>query len=168
MIQNPEFCEDSPSQSYHGATSPVPAAMTLVAMQLRREDSQFSQQQASSETDTLSALPFVARSLPKRRPDDRIPAFMPRVALSTPLPLSRDVEDRITSLGPVCLSSYQPSLLFVSRADNFSLHFFPHYWDESGAILMLSCPGAFFIQPESTACLYRHYPWSRRHCCGWG
>lgn len=124
MIQNPEFCEDSPSQSYHGATSPVPAAMTLVAMQLRREDSQFSQQQASSETDTLSALPFVARSLPKRRPDDRIPAFMPRVALSTPLPLSRDVEDRITSLGPVCLSSYQPSLLFVSRADNFPFTFF--------------------------------------------
>jgi hypothetical protein len=167
MIQNPEFCEDSPSQSYHGATSAVPAAMTLAAMQLRREDSQFSQQQASSETDKLSALPFVARSLPKRRPDDRIPAFMPRVALSTPLPLSRDVEDRITSLGPVCLSSYQPSLLFVSRADNV-LHFLPQYWDEKGAILLLSCPGGFIIQSEDTACLYRRYPWSRRHCCGWG
>lgn len=41
-----------------------------------------------------------------RKHDGGIPAFIPRVALSTPLPLSRDVEDRITSLGPVNAGPY--------------------------------------------------------------
>ena len=35
-------------------------------------------------------------------PGSGIRAHMPHVALSTPLPLRRDVEERITSLGPVC------------------------------------------------------------------
>ena len=40
-------------------------------------------------------------------PDDCIRAHMPQVALSTPLPLRRDVEERITSLGPASCSSPQ-------------------------------------------------------------
>ena len=46
-----------------------------------------------------------ARRPPGGEFGDRIPARMPRVALSQPLPLSRDVEARITSLGPVCARS---------------------------------------------------------------
>jgi len=37
-------------------------------------------------------------------PDDCIRAHIPRVLLSTPLPLRRDIEERITSLGPASCS----------------------------------------------------------------
>ncbi len=51
------------------------------------------------------AWPPHARSARRRgdpgADDGGIPARMPRVALSQPLPLARDVEERITSLGPV-------------------------------------------------------------------
>ena len=43
--------------------------------------------------------------------DDAIQAHMPAVALSTPLPLGRDVEERITSLGPVRHWPPSPSAL---------------------------------------------------------
>ena len=44
-------------------------------------------------------------------PDDCIRAHMPQVALSTPLPLRRDVEERITSLGPASLPPHsKPNL----------------------------------------------------------
>lgn len=93
MFQNPEYSEDSPSQSFQlPADSSIPAAVTLTVHQARQD---------GQHIETQTGLPFVARSMPKRRQDDKIPAYMPRVALSTPLPLSRDIEDRITSLGPV-------------------------------------------------------------------
>lgn len=44
-------------------------------------------------------------------PDDCIRAHMPQVALSAPLPLRRDVEERITSLGPASLPPHsEPNL----------------------------------------------------------
>ena len=47
-------------------------------------------------------------------PGDCIRAHMPQVALSTPLPLRRDIEERITSLGP---ASYSPHCkLYPARA----------------------------------------------------
>jgi len=100
MFQNPEYSEDSPSQSFQlPADSSIPAAVTLAVLKARQDGELPGA--ALGDIESQTGLPFVARSLPKRRQDDKIPAYMPRVALSTPLPLSRDIEDRITSLGPV-------------------------------------------------------------------
>lgn len=47
--------------------------------------------------------------------DDAIRAHMPALALSTPLPLGRDVEERITSLGPVRHWPPSPSLMMPMK-----------------------------------------------------
>ena len=50
-------------------------------------------------------------------PNDCIRAHMPQVALSAPLPLRRDVEERITSLGPASCSSHsRPKLAHAMTA----------------------------------------------------
>lgn len=92
MLHNPEFCDDSPSQSHHLSAESIPAAMCLATMQARSQRNQSAEQEEGSIEGTLemhAPIHFVARSVPKRRPDERIPAYMPRVAISTPLPLSR-------------------------------------------------------------------------------
>ncbi len=200
MIQNPEYSEDSPTQSFHLSASSVPTEVTLGALQVRHDGSLFAQQLEGSEmgsTDVQAALPFVARSLPKRRPDDRIPAYMPRVALSTPLPLSRDVEDRITSLGPVYF--FTPFFFCFDRAKE-ALHlvrwlhtgiFMPlhelspsllEHREKVAALLRACSPGCALSSFAGSIikivsvrpCMMMEGPfgrrcqWSRRRCCGWG